>query len=267
MPRVTYADRFEALLKRPLSDYDRGVVERLQAHYTRKRSLTAGRVRYFVSLEERYSDEGLAKAADNPQLKRLEGLATRVTAGSWDEGFVVSLTKQVKSNRQLSEKQLSVLSKIEARYSPEAVAAVAEWKKQYSSSGEMQLNAKIAASYYMETGYFRDLATNILENSEFVPTEKQYRSITGNKYAQKILSAWFDAPKYASGSYVYFRANAPGAVRRGQTRPGVILKTNATYPKTAAKGAKMYQVLPFGSAVPVLVEERYLKQARGIGGK
>ena len=267
MPRVTYADRFEALLKKPLSDHDRGVVESLQAHYTRKRSLTAGRVRYFVSLEERYSDEGLAKAAANPNLKRLEELAARVAAGSWDEGFVESLTKQVKSNRQLSEKQLSVLSKIEARHSPEAIAAVAEWTTQYHSSDEMRLNAKIAASYYMETGYFRDLATNIIENSEFVPTEKQYRSITGNKYAQKILSAWFDTPKYASGSYVYFRANAPGAIRRGQTRPAVVLKTNATYPRTAAKGAKIYQVLPFGSAVPVLVEERYLKQARGIGGK
>ena len=267
MPRVTYADRFEALLKRPLSDYDRGVVESLQAHYTRKRSLTAGRVRYFVSLEERYSDEALAKAAANPHLKRLEELATRVAAASWDEGFVESLTKQVKSNRQLSEKQLSVLSKIEARYSPEAVAAVAEWKKQYSSSGEMQLNAKIVASYYIETGYYADLATNILETPKFVPTEKQYRAITGNKYAQKVLHAWFAEPKFTSGSYVYFRANAPGAVRRGQTRPSVVLKVNATYPKTAAKGTKVYQVLPFGNAVPVLVEERYLKQARGIGGK
>ena len=267
MPRVTYADRLGALLKKPLSDYDRGVVESLLTYYTRKRSLTAGRARYVASLEERYSDEGLAKAADNPQLKRLEGLATRVTAGSWDEGFVESLTKQVKSNRQLSEKQLSVLSKIEARYSPEAIAPVDQWKKQYTANPHMQLNAKIVASYYIETGYYADLATNILETPEFVPTEKQYRSITGNKYAQKILHAWFAEPKFASGSYVYFRANAPGAVRRGQTRPSVVLKVNATYPKTAAKGTKIYQVLPFGSAAPVLVEERYLKQARGIGGK
>jgi len=263
MPRVTYADRLKAIITNPaVSSRDQGFAESLLGSYSRQGSLSAGRKRCLLQLEERYSEENLAKAAKNPLLKRLEVVTANVEAGSWDQGFVESLTEQTKSGRQLSEKQIGVLAKIEARYSPEVIAAVAQWKKQYATSDEMQLNAKIVASYYIETGYYADLATNILETPEFVPTEKQYRSITGNKYAQKVLSAWFAEPKFASGSYVYFRANAPGGVRRGQTRPSVVLKVNATYPKTAAKGTKVYQVLPFGSAVPVFVEERYLKKAR-----
>tara|TARA_R110000765_G_scaffold163701_2_gene268646 strand:- start:657 stop:1460 length:804 start_codon:yes stop_codon:yes gene_type:complete len=263
MPRVTYADRLKAIITNPaVSPRDQGFAESLLGSYSRRGSLSSGRKRCLLQLEERYSEENLAKAAKNPLLKRLEVVTANVEAGSWDQGFVESLTDQTKSGRQLSEKQIGVLAKIEARCSPEALTAKSQWKKQYTASDDMRLNAKIVASYYIETGYYADLAHNILEVPEFVPTEKQYRGITGNKYAQKVLSAWFAEPKFTSGSYVYFRANAPGGVRRGQTRPSVVLKVNAAYPKTAAKGTKVYQVLPFGSAAPMFVEERYLKKAR-----
>ena len=266
MPRFTYADRLQALSAKSLSDYDRGVVESLKAHYTRKRAMTAGRARYVVSLEERYSDENLAKAAESPVLKRLELLGTLVPVDSWDAGFVESLTNQTQRGRQLSEKQLAVLVKIEKRNSAEARATVGQWKKEYAASESMQLKAKIVASYYLATGYYHDLAQSIIENPEFVPTEKQYKSITSNKYAQKVLSAWFAEPKYAVGSYIYLRDTAGGAIRKNAKGPCVVLKTNANYPHCAAKGAKIYQVLPFGAPIPVLVEERYIKKARGVGG-
>ncbi len=267
MPRVTYADRLANLAAKPLSDYDRGFVESLTQYYQRKRSMTAGRRAAIERLEQRYSDESLAAAAANPLNERLDALADRVDPGTWDAGFVESVAAQIKRGRDLSEKQLDILSKIEARWSDEARAAANTWKQTYLDSPEMQQNARIVATYYSITGYYAGLADNILHTEGFVPTEKQYKSITNNKFAKKILEAWYNDPKYPVGSYVVVRDTAPGMVRgKAKNVPCVILKTNAAYPRCAAKGTKIYQILPFGSPAAIMFEERHVKQARNVGG-
>ena len=246
MPRVTYAHRLAALAAKPLSNYDRGFVE---------------------SLMQYYSDENLAAAAANPLNERLAILAERVDPGTWDAGFVESITSQVQRGRDISAKQLDIVSKIEARWSDDARAAANTWKQTYLDSAEMQLKAHIVASYYSVTGYYGSLADNILHTEGFVPTEKQYKSITNNKFAKKILEAWYADPKYPVGSYVVVRDTAPGMVRgKAKNVPCVILKTNAAYPRCAAKGTKIYQVLPFGSPAAIMVEERHVKKARNVGG-
>ena len=95
MPRVTYADRLSALAKKPLSNYDKGFVESLTQHYNRKRSMTPGRAAAVRRLEEQYSDEKLALAAANPLSDRLAVLTDRVDAGTWDAGFVESVSSQI----------------------------------------------------------------------------------------------------------------------------------------------------------------------------
>jgi len=228
--------------------------------------LTAGRAAAVKRLEERYSDERLSEAASNPMNKRLAALAARVDAGTWDAGFVESVTSQVSRGSQLSEKQVTIVSKIEARWSDESRSAKDQWKETYRSSSELKERAHIAATYYQACGYYRDLAWNIVNTEGFIPTEKQYNSITDNKYARKILDAWYSDPKFAVGSYVTARDTAPGSVRGKAKQPCVVLKTNAQYPTTSARGSKIYQILPFGSSTSVFTEERYLKPAR-IGGK
>ena len=266
MPRVTYADRLSALSKKPLSNYDKGFVESLAQHYNRKRSMTPGRAAAVKRLEEQYSDEALAQAAANPLNERLAALADRVDPGTWDAGFVESVSAQVQRGRDLSPKQLEILSKIEERWSEEAIATKSVWKSTYLSSPEMQERASIVATYYQTVGYYGDLAQNLLHVEGFIPTEKQYKSITSNKFAKKILDAWYAEPKYSDGSYVLVRDPAPGIVRGKAKGPCVVLKSNAMRPRCAAKGTKIYQVLPFSSATPVMVEERYIKSARKIGG-
>jgi len=266
MPRVTYADRLSALSKKPLSNYDKGFVESLTQHYNRKRSMTPGRAAAVKRLEEQYSDEALAQAAANPLNDRLAVLSDRVDPGTWDAGFVESVTAQVQRGRDLSPKQLEIVSKIEDRWSDEARAAANTWKQTYLDSAEMQERANIVATYYQTVGYYAGLAENILHTEGFVPTEKQYKSITTNKFAKKILEAWYAEPKYPVGSYVVVRDTAPGMVRgKAKNAPCVILKTNAAYPRCAAKGTKIYQILPFGSPAAIMVEERYVKKARKIG--
>ena len=39
-----------------------------------------------------------------------------------------------------------------------------------------------------------------------------------------------------------------------------VIDVNASPVTSAAKGAKKYLVLPFGSSLPVIVEERYIKK-------
>ena len=265
MPRVTYAHRLQTLLSKPLSNYDKGFVESLSNYYSRRKSMTAGRAAAVKRLEDRYSDQNLAKAAANPVIDRLAALASRVDAGTWDAGFLESVTLQCKRGRDLSEKQLTIVSTIEERWSDQAIAAKKDWKQTYANSPELKLKAKIVASYYHTTGYYRDLALNILEKPDFIPTPKQYKNITSNKFAIKVLEAWHADPKYDVGTYIALRATAPGVLRKHIKGVCVILKANADYPKCAARGTKIYQVLPFGSPTPVLVEERYIKNAR-IGG-
>jgi len=209
----------------------------------------------------------LAQAAANPLNERLAVLTDRVDPGTWDAGFVESVSAQVQRGRDLSPKQLEIVSKIEARWTDEARASANTWKEVYLSSAEMQEKAHIVATYYNITGYYASLAENILHTEGFVPTEKQYKSITTNKFAKKILEAWYSEPKYDVGSYVVVRDTAPGIVRgKAKNVPCVILKTNAMYPRCAAKGTKIYQVLPFGSPSAIMVEERYVKKARNVGG-
>ena len=266
MPRVTYADRFAALLARPLSSSDRRFCESLRDFYQRKGRLTSGRVRCFKQLEERYSAERLAEAAERggPMLKRLSDLLPRVEGNKWASGFVMSLSQQVQGGRDLSDKQIAMLEKIERENSDEAIAARQTWHLDYDD--DKRLRAMVAAYYYRANGgYFRDLVNKILENPDFVPTQRQYRSITENKYAQKVLDAHFAAPKYAVGSFVAMRSSAPWACRSGAgNKPCVVIQTDAAPVVSAARGVKRYKVLPIGSARPIIVEERHIKAARGL---
>ena len=266
MPRVTYADRFIALLARPLNKRDRQFCESLQSFYLRKGRLTAGRVRCVKQLEERYSAEKMAEAAERggPMLKRLNALLARVEGNQWASGFVMSLSQQVQGGRDLSEKQNTILEKIERENSDKAIESRKTWHLDYDA--EKRERATVAARYYRETSnYYRDLVNSILDNPDFIPTQRQYKSITENKYAQKVLDAHYAAPKYAVGSFVAMRSSAPWS-SRGPTgnKPCVVIQTNAAPIVNAARGVKRYKVLPIGSARPIIVEERHIKTARGL---
>jgi hypothetical protein len=170
MPRLTYRDRLQTLLDRPLTTRDRSFVESLLAYYNRKGKLTAGRARCVPELEERYSPANLAAAKEQ--------------------------TKEIHN-------RLSV----------------------------------------------------------------------GDKYAQKVLASHHAAPKYAPGSMVTFRASAAWTHRtaNGATLPTtailLVIAPNAGPITSAAKGAKIYKVLPVGCPETILIEERFIMKARKLGKK
>jgi hypothetical protein len=280
MARSTYGTRLEALIANPaISSRDKTFAESLYSFYTSKRRLTAGRARCVKQLEDRYSPEKLAAAMEKgaAMLERLNAVCERTEPKSWGRGFVNSLQGQVMGGRELSEKQIKTLEKIEAENSDEAVKARDTWKQDYIDQADpawvaLDVNARhyvvaqVCARYYRSAGYFQRLVSSILDDDGFVPTIAEYNKITKNKFAVKVLTAHFADPKFAPGSLVQFGAGATGALRRIKV-PCVVISSNGGLIVSAAKGAKVYSVLPMGSAKTVLCEERHLKKARKVGGK
>ena len=280
MARSTYGTRLEALIANPaISSRDKTFAESLLRFYTSKRRLTAGRARCVKQLEDRYSPEKLAAAMEKgaAMLERLNAVCERTEPSSWGRGFVNSLQGQIMAGRELSEKQIKTLEKIEAENSDEAVKARDTWKLDYiyendpawvgfDRSARHYEVARVAARYYKSAGYFQRLVDSILNDDGFVPTIAEYNKITKNKFAVKVLTAHFADPKFAPGSLVQFGAGATGALRRIKV-PCVVISSNGGPIVSAAKGAKVYSVLPMGSAKTLLCEERHLKKARKVGGK
>jgi len=275
MARSTYGTRLEALIANPaISSRDKTFAESLLRFYTSKRRLTAGRTRCVKQLEDRYSPEKLAAAMEKGAgtLERLNAVCERTEPSSWGRGFINSLQGQVMGGRELSEKQIKTMEKIEAENSDEALTTRATWKRDYRAGVDADWStapvkvAEIAARYYKSAGYFQGLVHSILNDDGFVPTIEQYNKITKNKFAVKVLTAHFADPKFAPGSLVQFGAGATGALRRIKV-PCVVISSNGGPIVSAAKGAKVYSVLPMGSAKTVLCEERHLKKARKVGGK
>ena len=252
--------RLQTLVENPriqASSRDLEFAKSLLAYYERSGRLTSGRRVWVDRLEARY-------AADAPDLSdagvtaRIEAVMPRTPESSWDRGFLESVGEQNRQGRQLSHRQLEILQKIETRFSEEAINRGAAWRTNYTD--EMREKARIVAAYYKANPpYYGDLAASILEDDNFVPSEKQFNSLTGNKYAAKVLAAHYGEPKFAQGSKVEVRKTGGYSVAG---KKGFVLKTDAEPVTSAAKGTKKYLVLPIGEPAPIMIEERHLKKGR-----
>lgn len=214
-----------------------------------------GQRRYSYSAPEKVVNETI-----DPRLKRLlenTGIPANTVS------FLQSLLEANEKYEGLTVNQYAALEKIEVRFSEAAVAKRLAWADQYGP--EQKKIAKICAEYYLANPpYYRDLARKLINDSEFVPTERQYRALCENKYAKKIIAATLEDPKFAVGSMVSGRACA---VRDLKNKLLMIIEVNAKPVLRAAKGAKVYRVLPVGNSQMFYCEERDLKQAKGIKQK
>ena len=276
MARPTYRTRLEVLINNPaISARDKSFAESLLTYYERKGRLTTGRVKWVTTLEDRYSPEKLLAATKKHSafLLRLDHLAMRCEPSSWAAGYVESLISQVKGDRRLSDRQLQILKKIEAEHDDAAMAERQKWVETYTNNPDLRADAIVAANYYMSTGYFKDTAREIIGNDSFIPTYSQYNKMVKNKYAQKVLASHNAPAKYPAGSLVTFRANAPSGVRYldgahlKRTVTLMVIETDAAPVTSAARGAKVYKLLPVGKATTLEVEERYIMKARKLKKK
>ena len=88
-----------------------------------------------------------------------------------------------------------------------------------------------------------------------------------------MLASHHAPAKYEAGQLVTFRANAPtnsryldsAILKRNVTM--MVIEVDAAPITSAARGAKVYKLLPVGKATTLEVEERYIMKARKLKKK
>lgn len=256
----TLRNRLTALVENPrvvASGRDLTFIKSMLAYYERTGRLTSGRRVWLDKLEDKYSADAPDKS--NAGLtERIETVLAKVDPNSWDANFLGSIAEQNRQRGVLSSRQVEILEKIESNHSDEVIARRASFADNYTP--EMAERMRVAAEYYIANPpYYRDLAKSVLSDENFIPTEKQYKALTENKYALKVLAAHFAEPVFPVGSKVEGRSSAPRTI---SCKKGFVMKVDAKPVTNAARGTKVYMVLPIGAATPVFVEERHLKRGR-----
>lgn len=266
MPRITYHDRFTALLAKDyLSDRDRNFAESLFSYYQRKGTLTAGRRNAFVNMEERYATRPEPSASEDviSELQTLQGKIESFNPNSWDQSFVISVVQQVVSGRQLSDRQNEILGQIKDRYSDTAIQSFHDFRDTFNDG--LREDWRVLMTYYhsLPERYFVKQVTEFFADPEnHVPSQRDYERIRNNKYANKILLGWNSEPQWQSGEMVSLRDTAPRLTSKHfPTNLGLVIRSNSRVPQNACVGNKLYEVLPIGGVAPVEIEERYLKNA------
>tara|TARA_Y100000593_G_scaffold91248_1_gene179555 strand:- start:722 stop:1363 length:642 start_codon:yes stop_codon:yes gene_type:complete len=198
----------------------------------------------------------------------------------WERKFVESVNGQYQKGKEsLSKKQLEWLQKFLDKYTDEYVEEEKAWRENFKQDKKMQTDFRLCVNYYYRTGYYKNIVTRYrnVDLAIEVPTPTEYKKLTNNKYAQKILTSFYSEPKYAVGSYIALRANSKGVHGTLITRSGVRLNSRETEPAhncflviandgdpiNAAKGTKRYKIMHLGKNVVLHVEEREIKKYRG----
>ena len=258
MARVTLGDRLEVLASSPhLPAGKREFAASLLAHYQKRRSLTSGRRQWVDRLEEMAEE---AKNRDPSEYEALvadiEDVMSRTDESSWSRGFLESLRDQAaRAGARLSPRQQEIFEKIKSENTPEMAHRRERWTEEYRA--EHKPTAHILAAYYLNTGYWLDMARSIIDDDNYVPPMDKFQKMSGNKFAKKVLDAWRADPRYPVGTSVIERAGKTNRLKKG----GMVLSTTEPI-ISAAAGCKRYLVLPYDSPEPVNVEERCVKLFR-----
>jgi hypothetical protein len=201
-------------------------------------------------------------------LERIDKLLQSSMISNWERSFCESIRLQIKRGKTLSPKQSVLVQKIEGKVETET-KGYDVWIKEWDLIKDGRWT--IATRYYQGIGsYFLDLIYKRDHDSEWIPTESQYRKLTENKYAAKIIAEIEKEPLFAPGQQVAIRTTArsaymqnvdAGMLRKLQNLPLFIVR-DLKEAHRAAKGARMYLVLPAGLIQPIAIEERFLKKHR-----
>ena len=200
----------------------------------------------------------------NPELvSRIEKTAARgvTTLTDWERQFMSSLLESAKKWGRLTAKQHEVYQRIEKKSDPAFQAARKSWNTSWTPEKRAML--VFAASYYKANPpYYGDVADRILNDSNYIPSEKLYRKMVENKYVQRAFANAAATPLYAVGTMVTIRDSTSNPTRtslRGQDVLVVDVEQDVLH---ATKGSRSYTVLPIGAGETLVIQERWLKKSR-----
>ena len=183
---------------------------------------------------------------------RIEKLMSRAELNDFEKTFLPSINEYYKKKNLLTPGQLSVLEKLEAKYSDEARALQEEWLKTWDE--KKKLAFKTMVTYYKgEGGYYSTTVKKVDANPDYVPTQKEYSSIVENKYAQRYLNNLNTSARFAVGDLVMVRSNA--GWYHGEMC--VVLKVGEY--ESWAKGSRQYTVSMVNDGRQTMMLENQLK--------
>jgi len=193
------------------------------------------------------------------QAKRLDAFLLENQISKSERSFGESLKQSISKWGKLTDNQWNAFQRMEARHSPEVQAARERWYEDWNDEKARKL--RIAVEYYSYTEYYSRTVAAVMADHSFVPSEKDYRKIVENKYAQKVIEMLAEDPLYPVGSLVQVRKTARKHAYSLRDRCALVVVNDGPV-RSAAKGSRTYTILPFGESNTVTVEERWLKKAR-----
>ena len=135
----------------------------------------------------------------NTDAETIEELLSEYDLGASTRRYLFSLRNWL-SSKPLTFNQKGALYRIRERATNRTEPTI-QWKAMWDE--RKRETALICAKYYIENPpYFDWLSHNILNNSDFIPTQEEYEKITTNKYAVKVLNAYHSDAKYQVGDLV-----------------------------------------------------------------
>ena len=209
-----------------------------------------------MSLQKRNRKEFLTK---NPETEKIiNALLEDQSLTKSTRSFVLSVRKYYFDNDGLTKKQHNALMKIHLTSLKKKTKDYESWATSYDEKKRQR--AIICARYYeANPPYFGYLSNQILAEKNFIPTKTQFKSICENKYSKKVLEAAYSTPLFNDGDVVEIRKNAPIDLKN---KMAVVINSNEAPIVSAAKGAKVYILLPFGEDEVFECEERFLKKSK-----
>ena len=206
-----------------------------------------------------YKKVNTPRTADPTVLKRILTLKNEYDISPNALSFLSSLVAGYKKYGGITRKQHDAFCEIEESYLHKQHSVDTTWVEKYDDTKKEVM--KICALYYCANPpYYGDLAHRALYDKGFIPSEKQYKSLTQNKYAQTVLESHFSEPKFKVNDYVSLRKGYLNNLHEGKNI-FIVIQVAPEPITTAAKNTKTYKILPIDDTTTYIMEERWLKFA------
>lgn len=181
----------------------------------------------------------------------------------WEQGYIESISEQIERGRRLSYRQIEIVERIEKKVK-NAVPADPNWEANWDEAKAWAW--KTACNYYDNSTprYYGYLLDQAKANPDMIPSERNYKKIVENKYAQRVINALREDPKYSAGDTVQFRPGARKAMSYRQYEglkdiPLFVVEATSRV-NTACAGCRIYRLLPSIAMEVIEIEERYIKK-------
>ena len=164
------------------------------------------------------------------------------------QGFLTSLTDFHKRKGYLSDRQFIALERMYQNYSVDT----SEWKNNFDEVKKK--NFKICVDFYSRSKYYGNIVSKALKDTNYIPSEKEYRAICENKYAAVIIREYEAPALYSVGAMVRLRKKPEYGI-------GNILEVMPVI-TAAVRGGKTYKVYFSSMERPLEIQERHIANVR-----